>query len=189
MIKTISVPTFNPQLKPISTTQKYLVILLSSFIIALFAQVSIPLEPVPITLQNFAILGISMVLGPRYGMGACALYLLEGALGAPVFANGKAGLITLSGPTAGYLWSFILMAGISGFLAKKLPKHFISYFLSGAIGLIINFTLGAIFLAQHIGYEKAYSFGVQPFIISDVLKLLFLSFCIPSLLQALKTKE
>src|SRR5437867_606745 len=93
----------------------------ASVVTALAAQVaiSLPWTPVPITGQTFAVLLTGAVLGARRGFLAQALYLLEGALGLPVFAGGAAGLAKLLGPTGGYLVAFPFAAALVGALCER----------------------------------------------------------------------
>src|ERR687886_1620838 len=90
-----------------------------SAFVALTAQVEIPLQPVPITLQTLGVLFTGAVLGSRRGAVALLLYLAEGAIGLPVFAGGAAGIAYLLGPTGGYLISYPLAAGVVGWLAER----------------------------------------------------------------------
>ena len=89
----------------------------ASIAVGAFIAIPLPLSPVPIVLQNFFILLIALVLGPRMGTASVALYLLLGALGLPVFAGGKGGLAHFFGPTGGYLAGFLLSAWVTGVLA------------------------------------------------------------------------
>src|ERR1700722_9288536 len=90
----------------------------ASALVGLCAHISLPLPftPVPLTLQNFAVILIGMVLGPTLGFSAMLLYLAEGAVGMPVFTpQGPAGIAHLLGPSAGYLFSYPLAAAAAGF--------------------------------------------------------------------------
>lgn len=90
-----------------------------SLLVALLAQVSIPLPftPVPVTGQTLGVLLVGGALGSRLGAASLALYLGEGAIGLPVFAGGVGGLPV--GPTGGYLVGFVLMAYVVGYLAER----------------------------------------------------------------------
>src|SRR5262245_17113843 len=83
-----------------------------NLLLALSAQVRIPLffTPVPITAQTFVVLLTGALLGPRLGAAAMAAYLLEGAMGLPVFQGGNSGVAYMFGPTGGYLIGFIASA-------------------------------------------------------------------------------
>ncbi|MBT4555646.1 MAG: biotin transporter BioY, partial [Candidatus Marinimicrobia bacterium] len=84
-------------------------ILLGSLFIAVMAQISIPIpfSPIPITGQTIAVVLLGGLLGARHGAMAVLAYLIEGAIGLPVFAQMKAGVLVLVGPSAGYLWGFV----------------------------------------------------------------------------------
>ncbi|MEX2144447.1 MAG: biotin transporter BioY, partial [Anaerolineales bacterium] len=89
-------------------------IILGSLLVAAAAQLSLPLQPVPITGQTFAVLLVGMLLGSRRGALALAAYLAQGVAGLPVFAEAKFGLATVQGPTGGYLLGFIAAAWLVG---------------------------------------------------------------------------
>ena len=93
----------------------------ASLFVALCARVTVPLPftPVPLTLQNFAVLLVGLVFGSRRGAIALVLYLMEGALGLPVFSSGLGGVARLLGPTGGYLMAYPLVAFVSGFIAER----------------------------------------------------------------------
>src|SRR5829696_8927541 len=98
-----------------------LLVLAASALIAISAQVAIPLPftPVPLTLQPLAVILIGVVLGSTRGAAAAALYLLEGFSGLPVFAQGHAGPAWLLGATAGYLYSYPFAAWLAGFISER----------------------------------------------------------------------
>ena len=96
-----------------------LLTLAGSALITLCTQISLPLFPVPMTLQTFAVFLIGLTYGWRLGGITVALYLLEGALGLPVFSGGKGGMIVFMGPTAGYLVGFLLAATACGWFAER----------------------------------------------------------------------
>ena len=95
-----------------------LMVLGGTAFIALAAQVSVPMIPVPMTLQTLAILIVGLSYGARMGALTVAAYLAEGAMGLPVFANGMNGL-AFAGPTAGFLLGFVGMAWAAGFAADR----------------------------------------------------------------------
>src|SRR5690554_2195694 len=89
------------------------IVVLGSLLIAAAAKINVPVWPVPVTLQSFAIAALAAGFGMRIGIATVALYLLEGAMGLPVFATGG-GAIYLLGPTGGFLIGFLAQAGIIG---------------------------------------------------------------------------
>ena len=146
-------------------------VLAFTLLIAVSAQVVVPMSPVPMTMQTFAVLLAGVMLGPRAGAGAVLLYLAAGAAGLPVFSEGGSGLDALSGPTAGYLWSFPIAAGLAGWIARKgrLRPWPLGVALLWALHLLI-LTLGAAWLARFIGAEAAVRDGVLPFLIGAGVK-------------------
>ncbi len=91
-------------------------------LLAFSAKLKIPLGPVPFTFQTPVILGLGFFLGPRLGGAVVLAYLLEGALGLPVFAGTPErglGLAYMMGPTGGYLLGFLLSVLVVGFLSDN----------------------------------------------------------------------
>ena len=106
-------------------------------------------------------------------------YLGAGAAGAPVFAGG-AGIIYFAGPTGGYLAGFFVAAITLGFLAERgWARSFVTTALSMVIGTALIYACGVTWLSQLIGYEKAVSFGMLPFLYGDALKLVIASLGMP----------
>ncbi len=99
--------------------KRVLMVLGGSLAIALAAQVSVPMLPVPMTLQTLAILMVGLTFGARMGAATLLVYLGQGAMGLPVFANGGAGLPYMMGPTGGFLLGFVAMAWIAGFASDR----------------------------------------------------------------------
>ena len=128
---------------------------------ALLSQVSVPLWPVPVTLQTFGVLSCGLLLGARRGAAAQTAFLLAGAAGLPVFAEGKAGPQWLFGPTGGYLWTFILVAALAGWAAERWR----GWRLGAAILLanVLLLTLGSLWLSVVIG-RSAWDVGFAPFL-------------------------
>src|SRR5213075_859061 len=98
-----------------------LLVLGGSALIALAAQIAIPLPftPVPLTMQPLAVLLVGIALGATRGAAAATLYLLEGIGGLPVFAQGHGGALWLIGPTAGYLYSYPAAAWLAGWFSER----------------------------------------------------------------------
>jgi biotin transport system substrate-specific component len=97
----------------------------ASLFVAASAKVTFPLlwSPVPLSLQNLAVLIVGLLLGPRLGMAALVLYLLEGAAGLPFFASGgPGGMAQLFGPTGGFLMSYPLVAYVAGSWFRARPS-------------------------------------------------------------------
>lgn len=155
-----------------------------SLLTAASAQISIPLPftPVPITGQTFAVLLTGALLGPRLGALAMLLYLAEGTVGLPFFAQGKAGLAVIAGPTGGYLLSYPLAALLTGWLAARgWDRRPGTMLLAMLLGSVVIFALGALQLSFFVGGSAhAWTLGVQPFLIGDALKALLAAGLLPA---------
>src|SRR5215468_1231111 len=122
----------------------------ASLFVALCARVTIPLPftPVPLTLQNAGVLLVGMLLGPRRGFAALALYLAEGAAGLPVFnPTGLGGTAQLAGPTGGYLMAYPFVAGLAGYLMERGRKTFANAAVAGLLAEVLLFASGLSWLA------------------------------------------
>ena len=167
----------------------YAIPAIGAAIIAVLAQISLPIGPVPFTLQNFAIGLIATVFRPREAVFSVGLYLLLGAIGLPVFAGGGAGFHALIGPTAGYLWFYLVYSGLTSHLTNS-DSGFVRIFLANLLGdslVFVGGILGLHFLAG-MPLEKALIVGVFPFILPDLGKLLAISLISQPLLQRLKNQ-
>ncbi len=167
----------------------YAIPAIGAALIAVLAQISLPIGAVPFTLQNFAIGLIATVFKPREAILSVGLYLLLGAIGLPVFAGGGAGFHALVGPTAGYLWFYLLYSGLTSYLTNS-NSSVIRIFLANLLGdslVFIGGILGLHFLAG-LPLEKALIVGVFPFILPDLAKLLAISLISRPLLRRLKNQ-
>ena len=140
--------------------------LLGSALLAASAQVSLPMWPVPATLQTLAVLLLGALGGSRLGAASVGLYILEGAMGLPVFANGTGGLAVLAGPTAGYLLGFLAAAWLAGLSGRGLTRQ--AAVLAAAH--LVLFVPGVAWLAGFVGWEKALVAGFAVFIPGTVVK-------------------
>lgn len=143
-------------------------------IIAVFAQITIPLpfSPVPITGQTLAIGLAATILGSRYGTLSVAIYLLLGAVGAPVFAGMSGGLGALIGPTGGYLVGFLPTAFIIGYYLEKTSFTVKQAVVANLIGMILTLAFGTVWLkiAAELSWTTAIAGGATPFIPLGILK-------------------
>lgn len=142
-----------------------------ALLIAICARIAIPMIPVPMTLQTWAVLLAGAAMGPVRSMTAATLYLVAGLAGLPVLADGASGVSPFTGPTAGYLIAFLPAAGLAGWLsvrgllARSLPA------VGWMIGLhLLVLALGGAWLALNIGAGPALEHGVLPFLPGAALK-------------------
>ena len=178
--------------------------LAGSLFVALCAQIIVPLWPVPVTGQTFAVLSVGLVCGWRIGGAALLLYLIEGALGLPFYAQAKSGWATVIGPSGGYIWGFVLAAALVGWLAERgWDRSVLRTALALLLGNIVLYVPGLIWLAlfyagpgqEYIaatGAETAWgaaiAAGLTPFLLGDLLKLLLAASLIPAAWALLKKR-
>jgi biotin transport system substrate-specific component len=152
-----------------------ILMIVGSILMWLSAKVQVPLNPVPITMQTLAVLVLGIAYGQRLGIATMALYLLEGAVGLPVFQGGWSeggGFHHLYGPTAGYLFGFVVAAGVCGMLAERgWDRHVLSAAAAMVIGNLIIYALGLTWLTIQIGFGDAIKYGLMPFLVGDALKI------------------
>ena len=153
-----------------------------SALIALCAQVSVPFYPVPVTMQTFAVILIGLTYGWRLGGITVALYLVEGAIGLPVFAGGKGGIIVLMGPTAGYLYGFFLAAVACGWFTERgFDRSYLKLIVPLLAGNVLLYTSGLIWLGNFIGWDKpVLELGLYPFIPGDLMKIALVAVLLPT---------
>jgi len=139
---------------------------------AIGAQVQIPHQPIPFTLQTFFVLLSGAFLGARNGFIAQLCYIGAGAIGLPVFTGATFGFIKLFGMTGGYLLSFPIAAALIGYLVS-IRRGYVWTIISMVLGLIIIFTLGSLYLnfvAIH-NIRQSFVSGFLIFSWWDILKL------------------
>ena len=149
--------------------------------------ISIPMFPVPVTLQTAVILLMGAICGPRLGAVIVVFWLTLAFLGAPLLADGNGSPAAFVGPTAGYLASFPLAAFLAGHASKQagLRYHFLRFGSFMAVHALI-LGMGFLWLAQIVGYEAAWTGGVVPFIIGAILKSALAAALMAVVLRALK---
>lgn len=157
-----------------------LLILSGVLLLAFASQLSIPLEPIPLTFQSSTVILIGMMYGARNSCYVVMAYLLAGLCGLPMFANFASGLSIFYGSSAGYLLGFLPAALVSGYLTQRgWANTFFSSFAVACLGASIIFFFGITVLTQFIGFKNAIAFGFTPFIISEIIKLIAVSCIIP----------
>lgn len=165
-----------------SAVRDVMLVIAASLLIAVSAQISIPLWPVPMTMQPVAILLVGAALGSTRGALAAVLYLLEGLGGLPVFAGG-ASTAALVGPTAGYLFAFPAAAWIAGRISERAWGRSVILTILGMALAIATIHLGGwswLATAMALGAEKAFLVGVAPFWVSDIVKIAIAATVLPA---------
>jgi biotin transport system substrate-specific component len=158
----------------------------SAALITICSWISIPLGPVPFTLQTLGILAVMLTVGGRRGTIAILVYLALGAVGVPVFAGFKGGIMSFIGPTGGFLIGFVFGALVYWLLEKlflkKLMTTPVKTWISGMLGFlvfeVVMYIVGVIwfmtvYAAQTgpVGLATVMSWCVIPFIIPDIVKM------------------
>jgi biotin transport system substrate-specific component len=158
-----------------------------SLFVALCAQIQVPLMPVPITMQTFAVLAIGAAFGSQLGAATLILYIAEGAAGLPFFAGSSSGPVVLAGPTGGYLLGFVLAAAAVGWLAERgADRTILKMFATMLIGASIVYVPGLPWLASFVGFDRVLQLGLFPFVFGDVLKALLAAVVFRALWQVVK---
>jgi biotin transport system substrate-specific component len=164
-------------LKQTNILKYFLIILISSTLLAISAKLKIPFYPVPMTMQTFVVLLIGVCFGWKLGGVIISFYLLEGIVGLPVFSGTPekgSGIIYFVGPTMGYLIGFVFAAMLSGFF--KFNKNILLNFLKLVLSVSIIYFLGIIWLGTLIGWSKPIiELGVTPFLLAEIFKIVLLS--------------
>ena len=165
-----------------------LIIVAGSILLTISAKIKIPFYPVPMTMQTFVVLFLGMALGPKVGLATVALYLIEGILGFPVFANSPEkgiGLIYFTGPTMGYLFGFLVAAFLAGlFTTSKNKNNYLSIFFKLLFSVSFIYFLGLLWLGVLIGWDKPiFKLGAQPFLLAELFKLTLLTALYPWIIK------
>lgn len=149
----------------------------ASLFVALCARITLPLPltPVPLTLQNFGVLLVGLMLGSRRGFVALALYLAEGMAGMPVFnPTGLGGFAQLVGPTGGFLLAYPFVAGIAGLIFESGKKSFARAVTAASVaeGLLFAAGISWLYILTH-SLALAVRFGLYWFIFAEIIKVMF----------------
>jgi biotin transport system substrate-specific component len=154
-----------------SLGKKALFVALGTLVLAAASWIEVPMVPVPMTMQTYAIVLIGALCGWRLAGAVVLAYLGEAVVGLPVLSGGASGPIHFVGPTAGYLIGFPLAAMLVGWLAEKgWTRDFLRSSAAMLLGHAVILGLGVAWLAALIGWQDAVAFGLTPFLVGTVLK-------------------
>ena len=163
--------------KSLDLTRQVAIVVAASLFVAVCARFSLPIPgtPVPLSLQNFAVLLVGLSLGSRRGFIALGLYLAEGAAGLPVFSPvGAPGILRFAGPTAGYLIAYPLVAALAGYIFERGKQTFARAISAALLGELLLFACGVswLYLLMH-SLARAIAFGLYWFIFAEIMKVMF----------------
>ncbi|MGB8315638.1 MAG: biotin transporter BioY [Aestuariivirga sp.] len=179
-------PTLASRLWPATSSswiRPVLLCILGTFIVAAAAQINVPMQPVPMTLQTLAVLGIGASYGARLGAATLALYLLEGCVGLPVFAE-FSHIIRADGQVVfslGFLLGFIPAAGLVGWLVEKgWDRNMGTMLVATLLAAAVLYIPGILWLGYLFGAENAIPYGLAPFWLGDIIKAVIVALGVPS---------
>lgn len=148
-------------------------VLAGSWLLAASSWAEVPMYPVPMTLQTYALLLIAGLSGPRLSLEIVFVWLAQAAMGLPVLAGGASGIEALLGPTGGYLLGFLVAAGlVGGFSARPGGRNWAALTASFLLAHGVILLLGFAWLAAGLGAKAAFVGGVAPFLVGAFLKTL-----------------
>jgi biotin transport system substrate-specific component len=166
-----------PQERALEAARQVALVVGASLVVALCARITIPLmplTPIPLTVQNLGVLLVGLFLGSRRGFAALALYLVEGAVGLPVFnPTGPGGIAQLLGPSGGFLMVYPFVSFLAGYIFERGPKSFLRAATAGLSAEILLFAGGLswLYVFTHSLAKAAY-LGLYWFIAAEVIKIM-----------------
>jgi biotin transport system substrate-specific component len=155
-----------------------------TILLTLSAKTKVVLGPVDLSLQTLAVLLIAATFGFRLGLATLLLYMAEGAAGFPVFQSTPEkgiGIAYMLGTTGGFLAGFVVMAAIVGWAADRgLDRNPFTLFGAMIVAEAAMMAMGFAWLATLIGADKAWTFGVAPFLVADLIKVALAAALVPA---------
>jgi biotin transport system substrate-specific component len=165
-------PSLLPESRAARLTGLVLLAIAGSLLMWVSAKIKVELFAVPMTLQTLALFGIAAAYGMRLGMATIALYLVEGALGLPVFAGT---------PEKGIGLAYVIAAAIVGYAVDRgLGRSPFKLFGAMLVAEIVILAMGFAWMAYLFGLEKGFAFGVGPFIVTDLVKIALAASLVPA---------
>ncbi len=171
-------------------SKSYSIVLVGLFvaIMAICAWVSIPMIPIPVTLQTMGVFITASILGAKKGTVSIIIYILLGAIGLPVFSNFTGGFGILLSPTGGFILGFIFTTFITGFFAEHFKCNICINIIAMTLGLIACYLAGTIWYCIYAGvdFTTAVLICVVPFLIGDAVKIFIASILVTKLKKHIK---
>lgn len=169
-----------------------LMVVAGTLLLTLSAKTKVVLGPVDMDLQTLAVPLIAAAFGWRMGLATVLLYLAQGAAGLPVFQSSPEkgiGIVYMLGTTGGYLAGFVVIAAIVGWAADRgWDRNAFKLFGAMLVADVIMMAMGFAWLSTLIGAEKAWQFGVVPFIGGELIKVALASSVVPAIWSLLRAK-
>ena len=160
-------------------------VVVGTALLALSAHIQVPFWPVKLSLQTLVVLAIGIVYGSRLGGATILAYLVEGALGLPVFQSG-AGIVYMVGPTGGFLLGFVIAAVVIGYCTERgMLNRFPTAIAALLLAEAAIYILGVVWLAVLFGPAKGIAFGLIPFLTGEVLKIGLVLALVPTIRRAM----
>jgi biotin transport system substrate-specific component len=156
---------------------------MATALVAICAHIAVPLgfTPIPVTMQTFAVLLLGLLFSPGAAFACLALYLVEGALGLPVFSpHGPGGIAQLLGPSGGYLLSYPLAAGLASLIYRRGQRRFVAALAAAVLASILILAAGATWLGLlgHMRFSLVFAQSIAPFLPGDAVKVLAATACV-----------
>ena len=172
-----------------SKSKAYPIVLVGVFvaIISICAWISIPMVPIPITLQILGVFITASILGAKLGTVSIIIYILLGAVGLPVFSNFTGGFGILLSPTGGFIIGFIFTALTIGVITS-LKNSILTNTLAMLLGLLLCYTFGTVWycIYANVDFITAVLICVVPFLIGDAVKIATASILVTKLKKHIK---
>jgi biotin transport system substrate-specific component len=156
---------------------------MATALVAICAHIAVPLgfTPIPVTMQTFAVLLLGLLFSPGAAFACLALYLVEGALGLPVFSpHGPGGIAQLLGPSGGYLLSYPLAAGLASLIYRRGQRRFVAALAAAGLASVLILAAGATWLGLlgHMRFSVVFAQSIAPFLLGDAVKVLAATACV-----------
>ncbi|NQX28619.1 biotin transporter BioY [Microbacteriaceae bacterium VKM Ac-2854] len=180
-----------------SLTTDIVAVVAGAAFVAGFAQLYVPMFPVPITGQTLAVLLVGASLGALRGGLALGLYALVGIVGLPVFTEGKGGWAAFTSPSGGYIVGFVLAAIVTGWLAQRAwDRKVLGALVAFLAGTVVMYAVGLPWLSLalgNLGIENGLGAtlqaGLVPFLIGDAIKILIAAAVLPASWKLLSLRK
>lgn len=142
--------------------------------LCILAPLAIPISFVPVTLSTLILLLYLPLLGTKWTLLGCFLYLLLGIFGLPVFAKYNSGPSVLAGPSGGYLIGYFLLILIAGTIGQRFAYQPLPFLLGMILGTLALYGVGTFWLSRqlHLSFQEGLAIGVLPYVLGDTLKLI-----------------